>query len=122
MEGYSTNFEAQTTLSPFEDVTQLEDCVFDFASEISEVFKTEVLLNFYPVPVLHDLIIRVSIFVLTFVLNSIIFRCYFRNKSDIAKYIRVFAFLDCAAVLVKSLARVLQALGSDHETVGKCVL
>ena len=118
MEGCSTSFDAETSLSPFEEVTRLEDYVFDFASEISEVFKPEVVLNFYPIPVLHDLIIRVSIFVLTFLLNLIIFCCYFRNKSDIAKYIRVFAVFDCAAVLVNSLARVLQALGSDYETVG----
>ena len=43
MEGYSTIFEAQTTLSAFEEITRLEDYVFVFASEISEVFKSEVV-------------------------------------------------------------------------------
>ena len=48
--------------------------------------------------------IRISIFVLGLILNLIILVCYFRTKSDIARYIRIFAVFDIAVLTTSIVA------------------
>ena len=55
---------------------------------------------FSQIPEAHQLAMAVIVLVVGLVLNSIIFRCYFRVKSSIAPYIRVFAVFDCFVIMV----------------------
>ena len=54
---------------------------------------------FSQIPEAHQLAMAVIVLVVGLVLNSIIFRCYFRVKSSIARYIRVFAVFDIFVIL-----------------------
>ena len=59
-----------------------------------------IVFDFIPIPAEHELIIFTTILVVGLALNSIILYCFFRHKSELAVYIRVFAIVDCIILVV----------------------
>ena len=70
---------------------------------------------FLPIPLVAEIILLSLTLSLGFVLNAIIFRCYFGVKSDVARYIRVLSVFDGFAVLVSVSARATEIVFFENQ-------
>ena len=84
-------------------MTAFQDTAVKF-EQVQDVNSGVIEIRYAPIPVSHNLAIIITILILGLFINITIFYCYFRQKSDLARYIRVFAILDCFMIVIRVLS------------------
>ena len=109
------------TLNGYSD-SWTEDVTLNFLSTEEIVQKIKPIVLFSKIKESHELIFIALILVFGLVLNSIIFRCYFRVKNDIARYIRFFAIYDCFVIIISLSTRIVVLYATSQEVLKRILI
>ena len=99
-----------------------EDVTLKSLSNEDIELTTQPFMLFSEIEGIHELVMILLVFVIGIVINSIIFRCYFCVKSDIARYIRAFALFDMFSIAISLSARLVVLYAASQTYIKRVLL